>query len=427
MKATPRTIALALGWLLTIAVGILIGRQTSSSDTASADAASSGDRAAHRLGSSSGDSASRGGSATGARPEAASSTNRRSGERTIAALNDSLRLTDRLARTRRVLDLADTLSPDEFPAMVEALRNSNLARIRGTEYSLLLNAWVKADPYAAAEYIEGNDESGGSRETVIAAWAAQDPQAAAAWIAGRDDPGGTNNWMVGLLRGVASTDPTLALEYLEKLKPGRTRSSGMKAVLPHVLQNGFEFATGWVAQIGDVDLQRGTARTLARDLTRIDAGQAGEWISTMASVPARRDASEVVSDQWARRDLEGARAWAESLPENTRTEAAEGVARHMARADPERTATWLNSLGTNPDLDGARRIFIWESSSRAPQVALENVYTLSKQSEQEKTYHQVLKGWSSRDSEAVKTWVNYNAEALPPSVVKRYTPKPKKR
>ena len=98
----------------------------------------------------------------------------------------------------------------------------------------------------------------------------------------------------------------------------------------------------------------------------------------------------------------------------------------MARQDPQRTADWLSSLGSNPDLDPARLTFIQESTRKAPQVALEAVHTLSQLSEQEKVYHRVLKDWSQKNSKDVITWVAYNAEALPPSIVNRHLPKPKK-
>ena len=237
---------------------------------------------------------------------------------------------------------------------------------------------------------------------------------------GREDVGGTNDWIVGLLHGIASNDPDLARQTLEGLEAGKTRSAAMEATLPYVLQNGFDFTAAWIASIGDEDLQRGTARHAARDLTRANPEQAGTWISDMASVDSRRDASEEVSDEWARRDLESARRWAESLPEDTRTEAAEGIARQMARQDPERTADWLQSLGDNPDLDGARRIFLSESANQNPQVALENVYTLSSADDQSRMYSQILGRWARNDQDATRLWVLDNADTLPEKVVKHY-------
>ncbi|MDA0765765.1 MAG: hypothetical protein O3A92_02935 [Verrucomicrobia bacterium] len=415
MKIDSRKIALASGWILTVVLGVVIGRQTSAPT-----AASEKEAVAARVRAHGGTAAAAGHrDSTAARKER---TTKR--PRTFADLKHDLHLTlsnaDQVDRTRQLLRLIDSLGPDEFQGVIEAFRADGFAKTRGADYALLLHAWVKADPYAAVTYLEETEPSGEARRTALTAWAAADPYAAAAWVDGREDVGGTNDWIVGLLHGIASNDPDLARQTLEGLEAGKTRSAAMEATLPYVLQNGFDFTAAWIASIGDEDLQRGTARHAARDLTRANPEQAGTWISDMASVDSRRDASEEVSDEWARRDLESARRWAESLPEDTRTEAAEGIARQMARQDPERTADWLQSLGDNPDLDGARRIFLSESANQNPQVALENVYTLSSADDQSRMYSQILGRWARNDQDATRLWVLDNADTLPEKVVKHY-------
>jgi hypothetical protein len=417
MKMNTQKLALAAAWVLTVILGIVIGRQTSpgpseEEEVAALVRANSGGSAALTL-------SDRRETAKAARDESGTRTDR-SPERRAQDLQAALSDADRVTRTRQMLRFIDTLEPEEFESVIDAFRTNDLARARGSEYALLIHAWVEADPYAAVTYLEESEPSGEARRTALTAWAAADPFAASAWVEGREDGGSTNDWQVGLLRGIASNDPALARQTLESLEPGRTRSSGMEAILPYVLQHGFDFTADWVASIENEDLQRGTARRAARQLTRNDPEQAGRWISTMASVNARRDASEEVSDEWARRDLESARRWTESLPEDTRTEAAEGIARHMAREDPERTAAWLDSLGDNPDLDGARHIFLSESAEQNPEVALNNVYTLSKESDQSRMYSRILSRWAREDNDAARLWVLDNATTLPDGLVKRY-------
>jgi hypothetical protein len=422
MKIDSQKIALATGWALTVALGVILGRQSSTGPSEEEEVAA-------LIRANSGAAASM--TAAERREKAAArdkegSRRDRSPEAIEAALKLALSDADRVTRTRQMLRFIDSLSPNEFQGVVDSFRANGLSKVRGSEYALLLHAWIEADPYAAVTYIEETEPSGNARRTAITAWAAADPYAAAAWVEGREDEGSTNDWTVGLLRGIASNDPELARQTLEGLEAGRTRSSGMEAILPYVMQHGFDFTADWIASIENEDLQRGTARRAARELTRTDPEQAGTWISSMVSVNSRRDASEEVSDEWARSDLESARRWAESLPEDTRTEAAEGVARHMARQDPERTAEWLDSLGDNPDLDGARRIFLSESANQNPQVALENVYTLSEQSDQSRMYGQILSHWSRQDNDAARLWVLDNATTLPAGLVKRYA-KPRKK
>ena len=424
MKLSSRTLVLASGWILAIAIGFLIGRQTGGSTIEGAGNVESIGRLP-RFARGSGLQDQRPSLATKRPGSSIDASPRRSRERTIAELGEALRLPDRLSRTRRILDLAEKLSPDEFEEVVEVFRADGISRMRGTEYSLLLHAWVNADPFAAAGYVDAHDDSPGSRRTVMAAWAAIDAGSAKAWIADRGDDGDTNDWLVGLASGVASNDPDQALPFIEEMESAAIRSKSMQAVIPHVLQHGVDYATEWVAGIGNEELQLGTVRHLARELARLDADQAGAWITTMESGQARREATAIIADQWARSDLESAKQWAAGLPAENRAEAAGGIAKQMARLDPEQAAVWLNSLGTDPSLDSARRTFISEASAKAPQVALENVYTLTKPSEQEKMYSYVLKQWSQKNAKSVQTWVAYNTDALPASVVKRFAPAPK--
>jgi hypothetical protein len=105
------------------------------------------------------------------------------------------------------------------------------------------------------------------------------------------------------------------------------------------------------------------------------------------------------------------------------TEAAEGVAKHLARQDPAEAAQWLQNLGDDPDLDGARILFLREAGSQDPQIALDSVPTLSKSSDQERYYRDILKTWSKTDKQAAIAWAIDNAATLPPKVVKSIVPK----
>ena len=197
MTINSRTITLSAGWLLAIGIGFFIGRQTGETEhPASADTGASGPASPFARGGAAGESRP---ANAAKRPDGDGplSSPRRSRERTIAALGEALRHPDRLTRTRRVLDLADTLSTHEFEEVVEAFRSDGISRMRGSEYSLLLNAWVNADPFAAAEYVQDHDDSAGSRRTIMAAWAAMDAESAKAWIGDQEDGNEMNEWTVG--------------------------------------------------------------------------------------------------------------------------------------------------------------------------------------------------------------------------------------
>ena len=152
---------------------------------------------------------------------------------------------------------------------------------------------------------------------------------------------------------------------------------------------------------------------------QLDPVRAGQWTSSIADTETRRDISEEVSDRWARQDLEGAKSWVSSLPEDTRSEAAEGVARQFARQDPAAAASWLSGLGNSPDYDGARQVFVREAYNQDPATSLSYVSTISDERTRAQNYQRYLGDWMRRDAESARSWAEANQASLPESVTKR--------
>jgi hypothetical protein len=325
----------------------------------------------------------------------------------------------RLDRTQRLLAFLDRLPADQFASVYEEFRNTPGVNLRGSERSLILQAWAERDPHSALGFLQEKGAEDWERETTVSAWAANDPQAAFAWAQTAPDEGDVNNWLLGATRGIAATDPELARDFLAQLE-GRTREQALDSMRPYVMQYGFEYATAWIAGVGDEEMRNRASRSMARELSEANPAQAAQWNSAMTNVELRRDVSETVADRWARTDLDSARAWVERLPEDTKSEAAEGVARRYAQQDPVAAAQWLAGLGNNPDLDGARRIFIEESFRNSPETSLGFVANLSDTRAQEGYYQRYLGGWMRRDENAARQWLNSNAQNLPPRVLARF-------
>jgi hypothetical protein len=334
-----------------------------------------------------------------------------------------LNTSNRVERTRQLIQFIDQLDPSEYEGIVSGFRESGWVDYNRSEYVMLISAWMSQDPHSAIDYFEQSEPDGWSRKTAIAAWAAQDPEAAAGAIDGLKDEGDVNDWIVGLAQGMARNDPAGALQTLQRLPADETRKQAIRTILPEVVSRGTDFAGEWVEMIEEPKLQREAATRLARPLADRDPVAAAEWIREINTVGARRDASEVVADVYAANDIEGAKLWTESLPLDTMTEAAEGVAKHLARQDPAEAAQWLQNLGDDPDLDGARVLFLREAGSQDPQIALDSVPTLSKSSDQERYYRDILKTWSKTDKQAAIAWAIDNAATLPPKIVKSIVPK----
>lgn len=348
-----------------------------------------------------------------------SNTDRPEGMNAIQELDDILASTSRLSRTQRLLAYLDRLPTEQFAEAYLAVASSPQSDLRGSERSLVLQAWAERDPLGALAHLQENGAEDWERETAVSTWATTDPEGAFAWASSSEDAGPVNNWMIGALRGMATVDPNLARDYLVQMEPGETRKRGLAGMERYVMQYGFDYASGWISSLNDEGLQAQASRRFADELVELDPARAGAWNAAITDTKTRRDVSETVADRWARQDLDGAKQWVNSLPPDTQSEAAEGIARHYARQNPAEAANWLASLGDNPDLDGAKRVLIDESFRRDPVTSLDFVANISDNKARDGYYYRYLGTWMKSDAEAARAWASNNTALLPEKLTNR--------
>lgn len=430
MNITSRRTLIAVSWLVALGIGLMIGRG-SVSNVSSSDQSGTRDGNGDSRGrlSSSGQNETSDQRRGASRKKSVSKFTGSEEERqtqTMIELSDILNTSNRVERTRQMLSFIDQIDDEEMAGVIAGFQEAGWVDFNRSEYSMLISTWMDRDPFVAIAFLDENEADGWTRKLAISSWASDNPEAAANAIAGLEDEGKVNDWVVGLIEGMARNDPEGALRTLKDLPGGDTKWQAIREILPEVVLRGAEFAGEWIEQIDEPKLQRDTAKRLAYSLAQRDPESAGEWISNITSVETRRDASEVVSEIYAQQDLEAAKEWTESLPRDTMTEAAEGVARHLTRDDPAAAAQWLLKLGDDPDLDGARIRFLREATGNAPEIALENVSTLSRAKDQERYYRDILNRWKKNDQQAAVAWAFEHSESLPPKVLKGILPKVKK-
>ena len=423
MNTFPRKMLLGALWLFPFGIGLFIGNQTADKQATFPDPSSMEAAASHRSTSTRtvNSSAERNNSLSNTFSLNGSAEERR--EQACSQLADILNVSDRVERTRQLLAFIDQLSPLDFESVISGFSEAGWVDFNRGEFSFLLSSWMSQDPLAAIEYLKQNEEDGWSRKVAISAWASENPEAAANAIKGLEDGGKVNDWIVGLIQGMARSDPQAALLAIQQMPKNDTQKTAIREILPEVVSRGIEFAGEWIEMIDDPKLQNDTARRLGGVLAKRDPVAASDWVSQLKTVNSRRNASEVVSEIYASQDLDAAITWTESLPQDTLTEAAEGVAKHLARRDPAEAAYWLQQLGNDPDLDGARIQFIRESMNNSPEVTLENIHTLSRPADQDKYYRHVLGTWKKSNQEAAISWAQENSESISEKVYKSIVPK----
>ncbi|MFC7336683.1 hypothetical protein ACFQY0_05810 [Haloferula chungangensis] len=414
MKKLPSWTLTATSVPLALIAGIMLGRSSSGESDATA---SSSDAPNRNIPTRSGLSGDDSGSASKRDGSSRSSSSDDSTRQQLTAILES---SSRLERTQRLLAFLDRLSTDQFASVYEELSDSPMANIRGSERSLILQAWAERDPMSAIAHLEENGADDWERETTLSTWAAIDPAGAFAWAASSEDDGGTNNWMVGTMRGIAATSPELARDFLTQMPDDRTRSRSLETMQGYVMQYGSEYAENWIAGISDSDLKNRASRYLANDLARLDPERAAQWSATITDPNTLREVSEDISESWARQDVESAKSWVMTLPDGARGEAVEGVASQYARQDPTAAAEWLNSLGNSPAYDDAREEVVRASYRQDPATSLNYISNIASERERNRNYERYLGDWMRRDADSARDWALNNQTVLPQNVVDRY-------
>lgn len=431
MKIKSRTLLISFSWIVTLVVGILLGRQTSTLQVAPESDAQM------RFYDRSGRGSSVGGSSDEAGPRRTNGDSRiaSSGkialsgsssdrvDQAFAYLTDIAAMSDPIERNRQLIQLIDQMDASQYQGVIEKFREAGLMENNRGEYSMLLHGWVKQDPVSATDYVANSDSDDWSKETVIAAWAEKDPASAAEMVNNLEDGGKINNWIVGLARGIARTDPAAAMLTLQELPISVTRGAAMNNVIPAVAEKGAEYALTWLESVKDESLRGYSARNLASQLTRRDAESASKWAASISDTETRRQAAQEVSQRWAYQDLDSAKTWVESLPQDTKTKAAGGVARRLGQVDPAEGAKWLNGLGKDPEYDGARIQYAQEASRRDPQQALAVIENISNKETQDRFYNHALGQWAQKDKQATTKWILNNSAQVPENIARRYVPK----
>jgi hypothetical protein len=334
-------------------------------------------------------------------------------------LGDIVRITDPLERQRSLIDLIDTLGPDQFAAVAEQFRElDHLGDSRG-EYEMILRGWAKADPHTALDYVgqHGNGRSGSA--AILSTWAASDPAAAERWAIDHFTGEGANHYLASVIRGIAATDVASATRLAESMPKSRERGDAVLSITDALFMQGIDAAMAYPTTITDAALRGGFISAIAQRLVEKNPDQAATWLASMDQGDAQNGAARQVGEALAREDTSKAAAWVSTLKPEARAEAAIGVIDLMSSKDITGTAQWVSSLAGTPGYDNVVEQFVWSCNSRAPEQSAAWIQGVSDPDQQRRLYHRMLGEWAQKDPAAVKQWVASNN--VPESVRQRFS------
>ncbi|NWK56096.1 hypothetical protein HW115_10785 [Verrucomicrobiaceae bacterium N1E253] len=400
-------------WGVSLVAAFLIGGQSKQSSNDSDDSGSQSQGQSYSSTSSGGS----GNSLAEIRKRSHSRNSAKSSSAKSFEIGDIASNIDPVSRTSDLLKLINTLGPNDFQQVVADFRALDMTRERMSEYAMLLHAWAKVDPVGALDYAEQNTGTPFARQTILASWASDDPESAIVWAKEHHEGDRANPWLVGVIRGIASTDPKRATEVMHELPFSRERGEALGSIVPYIAKQGHDQALLWLDTIKDEKLLNGATAYMASNLAKSDPKTTADWVSTLDDNEAKHRAVREVAEQWEDQDLSSAIAWANTLDGNSKTQAANELIGDYARENPAEAANWLQSMNNEPGYQSTLRSYIWSTSRSHPEFSLAQVSEIPDARSQERYYERILSRWKQQDAEAASSWINNNP--VPDTVLKR--------
>ncbi|MFK7909427.1 MAG: hypothetical protein AB8F34_02375 [Akkermansiaceae bacterium] len=399
MKTTP--IILATAWIATLVAAFTIGSKLNpSEDDKVADRSENREAGRSSLRSASRDREPSAGSRSGGSGDRDKSTSGNEPE-----IKEIMNSQNPLARTQALIDLINRLGPDEFEQTVADFRGMGITRERMSEYAMLLHAWGKTDPLAALEYAKENTGTPFARQTILASWAEDSPDSAISWANSNHEGEGANPWLIGVIRGIASSNPEKASEIMATLPYSRERGDALSSIVPHIAKLGKDKANEWLNTLEDERLRAGGAAYLADIMAKSNPAEAAEWVLNLRDEEAITRAAGSVADEWAEVDLDAAISWTDSLPEKAKTSAARQVIGHYASEDPAKASAWLSTMSDQEGYQDVVSSYIWNTARENPEMSLSKVAEISDERSRLRYYSRIYDRWQQRDTDSAQAWL----------------------
>jgi hypothetical protein len=212
---------------------------------------------------------------------------------------------------------------------------------RNRERQLLMYQWGTFDGAAAMEYMADERSWYMEKFNALSGWSTVDADGALAWARANHE-GNDNPYLIGIVNGIAKTDPVRASQIAETMEYGRNRGYAASILVNAFMRQGPDEAKSWAPTVADERLRDGVVSMVARELARTNPADAAAWVGSLENVDATRSV-ERIAEQWSRTDPVAAAEWVGTVANVDAGPAIEQIAEQWGRTDPASAAKWVAS------------------------------------------------------------------------------------
>ena len=329
-----------------------------------------------------------------------------------------------------------------FSQLLEGLTAENALLIReqikgfdpnSAEFKEFHYAWGSVGGTEAIMF--GVDTVEPDMQPALSGWASSDPQKAIAWFEGLDMENDSsfdpllkdrkmkaedlrNHLMSGLVQGLSNSDPDLAIDYVKQvLDSGNRAGYGlMHAPISAMIQSSEPLdAAQWASQLEDGPIRNMAMSRTADNYAKKDFEAAKEWAESMGSNNGVERVIDPVTRNWASRDPESALEWVSTLPEGDAQHSGTAAAlSQWAGKDPTAASDYLADMSDSPmrnaAISGFSNRLVWEN----PQAAMTWASSISGNEQlRNDVMSRVGKSWQRKDPKGAAAWSAENPGVIP--------------
>lgn len=277
-----------------------------------------------------------------------------------------------------VLDGADATAAEALAKRINSFEPGVLTANRQRQLAGSAAAkWSEIDAPSAAAFLDTLPNAGpmvGDAHAIAENWALSDPHSAIAWAQQHDGQASYPSSFAtsGAIVGWWQRDPAAAEAYVASHLTNRS------------------------------DWQ--LASSVASAIFNSDPNHAIEWVNSLPSVEARRQADSMIAHQLAWTDPKGAADWAASLPDDIRNSVLSSAVSGWAQNNPAAAAEWLGTLNGSARDQGINA-YINAVSYKDPQNALNWASAISDPQMRDNSVDRIVRNWMQRDPQQATAWL----------------------